>query len=494
MKYSIRVDRTNPTAFRVQVVRYVKRKPVVLKHIGTAKTEDELFTLKEIALKWIGNHPRQTQLFSPHVEAQESDMLKAFEYRGIHYTFAHEFLNTLCEHFQFTTLKSGLLTDLVIIRIFAPASKLRSLSLLSEYFDINYSEKQLYRSLGKFPALKQSVEEKMVAIAKKEFGFDFSFVLYDVTTLYFETFKSDELRKPGFSKDNKSEQPQIVIGLMVTPEGFPVSYEVFAGNTFEGTTFLPSILAFKSLHHIETLTIVADAAMLSKGNMQKLVENGLTYIVGARLGNISSNLLTIIDTNIVHMDGCTVRTETEHGTLVLAYSKKRYAKDLSEMNKRIKRAESLVRTPGKMKRAKFVSTTADTVLLNETLIARTKKLLGVKGYYTNLKNVSDTDIIAHYHRLWNVEQSFRIAKSDLASRPIFHRKETSIRAHMLICVMALTISKYIEIKTKRSIRSVLDICRTITDALLVHRKTDTKNVMRVPIPEEMLEIQKLLSH
>ncbi|OGM99758.1 MAG: hypothetical protein A2817_00890 [Candidatus Yanofskybacteria bacterium RIFCSPHIGHO2_01_FULL_39_8b] len=110
---------------------------------------------------------------------------------------------------------------------------------------------------------------------------------------------------------------------------------------------------------------------------------------------------------------------------------------LAYMNKQIKKAESHVRTPGKMRCAKFVSASADTVSLNEALIAKTKKLLGDKGYHTNLKNISDANIIAHYRSLWNVEQSFRVAKSDLASRPIFHRKETSIKAHMLICVMAL---------------------------------------------------------
>jgi len=491
--YSIRVTKTKSGARAVQVVGYIRRKVCVYKHLGSAHTEKELQKLKGAAAAWILANPPQAQLFyddtgSGHI------LLKDCEYQGIHYRFAYEFLNRLCEQFQFTTLKSGLLVDLVSIRIFEPTSKLRSLSLLSKYFNINYTEKTLYRSLRKFPALKQSVEERMVAIAKKEFSFDFSFVLYDVTTLYFETFKSDELRKPGFSKDNKSQQPQIVIGLMVTPQGFPVSYEVFAGNTFEGTTFLPSILAFKSLHHIETLTIVADAAMLSVSNIQKLLEHKLTYIVGARLGNIKADLLTTIDTNITRVDTSTMRTETERGTLICSYSHKRYAKDLSEMNKQIKRAESLVQTPGKMRRAKFVSTATDTVSLNEALIERTKKLLGVKGYYTNLTDVPDVDITAHYHRLWNVEQAFRIAKSDLASRPIFHRKETSIRAHVLICVMALSLSKYIEIKTDQSIRSVLDVCLAVTDAVLIHRRTGESIVMRSPVSEEMATIEKMLSY
>lgn len=492
MAYSIRVDRTNPNAHHVQVVRYANRRPVVLKHIGTAHTEEELVDLKSLAAVWIQKHPPQPQLFQNNEPAPQG--LQGYEYRGFRFAYAYELLHRLCEHFGFHTFADDILTNLVIIRIFEPASKLRSLELLSKYFSITHSEPSLYRSLRRFPSLKQSVEEKIVAIAKSEFGFDFSFVLYDVTTLYFETFTSDGLRKPGFSKDNKSQQPQIVIGLMVTPQGFPVSYEVFAGNTFEGTTFLPSILAFKSLHKIETLTIVADAAMLSLDNVEKLVENKLTYIVGARIGNISSELLETIDTKLVRDDMKTMRTDTPHGTLVCAYSKKRHAKDLSDMNKQIKKAEGHVQTPGKMKRAKFVSTTAGTVSLNDALIAKTKKLLGVKGYYTNLVDVSDSEIIMHYQSLWNVEQVFRIAKSDLASRPIFHRKEESVRAHILICVMALSLSKYIEIKTGQSIRSVLDLCRSVTDAILVHRNTETQTIMRSPISEEMRNIEEMLSH
>lgn len=491
--YSIRVTKTGSGARAVQVVGYVRRKVRVYKHIGSAHGEKELRELHASAEAWIRAHLEQAQLFPYDNTDSSRRLLAEYEYRGVRLSFIYEFLHRLCERFGFTDLPS-ILVDFVIMRIFEPASKLRSLLLLSKYFNIEYTEKTLYRYLRRFPKLKQSVEEKIVAVAKDEFGFDFSFVLYDATTLYFETFKADSLRKPGFSKDRKHEQPQIVIGLLVSAQGFPVSYEIFPGNTFEGATFLPSILAFKSLHRIGRLTIVADAAMLSLDNIGKLVEHGLSYIVGARLGNIPSDLLEAIDAGLLREDGASMHTQASHGTLVCAYSKKRYAKDLSEMSKQIKRATALVHAPRTMKRAKFVSTTMGSVSLNDALIARHKKLLGVKGYYTNLEDVPDADVIAHYHQLWRIEQSFRIAKSDLASRPIFHRKETSIRAHILICVMALALSKYIEIKTRRSTRSVLDLCRSVTDAILVHRATGETVVMRSPVPEEMRVVEKMLPH
>lgn len=493
MRRSIRVTKTASGAQAVQVVEYRKRKVCVCKHIGSAHSEKELQQLKSAAQAWILANPPQPQLLATPTDASRF-LLHEYEYRGVRFIYAYEFLYHLCGHIGFRALEDAILIDLVIMRIFEPASKLRSLTLLSKYFGIEHAENTLYRHLRHFPKLKPLVEEQIVAVAKNEFSFDFSFVLYDVTTLYFETFKSDSLRKPGFSKDNKSQQPQIVVGLMVTPQGFPVSYEVFSGNTFEGATFLPSILAFKSLHKIDTLTIVADAAMLSLDNVTKLAEEGLTYIVGARLGNISAELLKTIDTGLERTDGKTMRTTTPHGTLVCGFSKKRYTKDLSDLNKQIEKAKRQVQTPGTMRRAKFVSSTGGAVSLNETLVAERRKLLGVKGYYTNLETVADADVIAHYHSLWHVEQTFRIAKSDIVSRPIFHRKADSIKAHMLICVMALSISKYIEIKTSQSIRSVLDVCRSITDATLLHRASGEVVTMRSPVPEEMKGIARRLSY
>ena len=142
------------------------------------------------------------------------------------------------------------------------------------------------------------MEKEIVKIARKEFGFDFSFVLYDVTTLYFESFKNDEFKRPGFSKDNKHNQPQIVIGLIVTKEGSPISYEIFKGNTFEGNAFLPSILDFKKRHAVSSLTVVADSAMLSKQNLEALVASGLNYIISSRLASLKDSLVEQIDSNL----------------------------------------------------------------------------------------------------------------------------------------------------------------------------------------------------
>ena len=138
-------------------------------------------------------------------------------------------------------------------------------------------------------------------------------LFYDVTTLYFETFEEDDLRKNGFSKDNKSNQPQILIALMVSKEGFPITYEIFSGNTFEGHTILPVVKKFIDKHQVKNFTIVADAAMISTDNIKQLRENEINYIVGARLGNLSANLIKIIDENICREDGKSIRLKTDNG-------------------------------------------------------------------------------------------------------------------------------------------------------------------------------------
>jgi transposase len=483
MKRSVRIDRTNHNVYRIQVVTYFKRKPVILKHIGSAYSHEDVATLTKDAEDWIASNQVQDSLF-PEIAAPAT--LDQYTFRGILHTYTYEVLSALYTRLGFE--QCALLRDLVVMRIVEPASKRRSLQLLERYFGITYSEKQLKTFIGH----KAVIEATLVSVAQHAFKFDFSFVLYDVTTLYFESFTPDELRRPGFSKDKKFEQPQIVIGLLVTPEGFPVSWDVFAGNTFEGTTFLPSILAFKKKHSIKTLTVVADAAMLSRENMQLLDKEGLLYIVGARLGNVSDELFAEV-TKVPKKDMATLRTQTDLGTLIVSYTTKRYTKDLHELNKQTERAKKYIEKNHNKKPA-LVTTTGSVNELNTERIERKTALLGLKGYYTNLADVSDADIIAHYHSLWHVEKAFRMAKSDLATRPIFHTNNEHIKAHILMCVVALALGVYIEQKTTLSLRAFLDEVRVITDAQLTHVHTNQRVVKRVPVSKELQKLVEKVSH
>jgi transposase len=493
--YHIRTTKTSSGATAIQIVRYKNRRRIIVLHIGSAHTDSEVLILKQTAAVWIEKKIRQLNLL-PHKPATSLIPIDKCIFLGVRYSFIYEILSELFDKFHYDLFSSQLLSDLALIRIIEPASKLHSLELLEEYFGIQHSRYELYRQISLMIDLKDQVEVKVTAIAKKHFSFDFSLVFYDVTTLYFEAFGEDELRKPGFSKDGKSAQPQILIGLVVTKEGFPVAYEVFEGNKFEGKTIVPVIQSFQKRHNIKQLTVVADAGMISADNIANLKSNGLNYIVGARTANLPLALIKDISSKLGKKDGADLRLETGLGSLICSFSQVRYNKDKREMEKQIKKAQALLNEPGKIKRTKFLknNATGQTSLeLNDALIEKTKSLLGVKGYYTNLEDEIDNQaVIAQYHNLWHVEQAFRIAKSDLQTRPIYHFKKETVEAHILICFMALAVCKYMELKTNKSTKKIIRELKRVTDARLLNTLTGEEIIMRTKIGDEVRNLLEKL--
>ncbi|HSH52204.1 MAG TPA: IS1634 family transposase [Bacteroidales bacterium] len=492
MSYHVRKVKTGSKATAVQVVKYVKRKRVVVKHFGSAHNKEQESILWNNAVRWISEQTKQITFFE---QDEQFISLEQFEYLGFQYTFLYDTLYKLQSRLGYTCFGNKLLNDLVTIRIIEPASKLRSVELLETYFNIKHRRRTLYDILPKLLKLKNKIEELTINFAVKEFDFDFAIVFYDVTTLYFETFKADDFRKEGFSKDNKSNQPQILVGLVVNKEGFPLSYDLFPGNTFEGHTLIPIIQEFKKKHNIKNLTVVADAAMISSENIASLKTAKIDYIVGARLGNLQTDIINSIDKQLPRTDSANIRLETKLGYLICDFSKKRFTKDKFEMEKQINKAKQLINQPGKTKKIKFIKTIDAKNQLNKELIEKTNILLGIKGYYTNLdeKTLSNEVVIERYRQLYKIEQAFRISKHDLKTRPIFHFKEDPIKLHLLICFMALAVSKYIELKTNISIQSFLSECKKITDAKILNKITNKMILKRVPLTPEVETIIKHLN-
>lgn len=519
--FHVRTATTASGATAVQVIRYRLRKRIVFKHIGSAHTKEDLVSLKKIAVQWIEQETHQQALFPLEKKVTSLPLVSIDKLRnlGFRYTFAYETLTKHLRMFRLVDKEYQLLLDLVVIRIVQPASKLESFALLSELFDIHHKRADFYRFLPALVELKDVIEKSVIAVASTHFSFDFHIVFYDVTTLYFESFTEDEdkfdadgnviekgLKKDGFSKDLKFNQPQIVIGLIVTKEGFPVFYEVFEGNTFEGDTFIPVITGFKEKHAIDSLTVVADAAMISFDNIEKLKENSLSYIVGGRISNLTHGQMKEISTILIGLkqdekelkkkDGVSTRIATERGLLVCDFSFKRYQKDKREMEKQIAKAKLQLEKNEGVKRVKFLKNKdkkKTEQILNIDLIEKTKFLLGIKGYYTNLIDTDNKTIIDQYHNLWQVEKAFRIAKGDLATRPIYHFKRQTIEAHILICFMALTACKYMELKTKKSTKVIIRLLKQVTDARILHTLTNEEIILRSEISTETEKILKMLS-
>lgn len=322
---------------------------------------------------------------------------------------------------------------------------------------------------------------------------DVSLVLYDVTTLYFEAEKEDGLRKVGSSKERRVD-PQIVVGLLVDRNGFPLEIGCFEGNKAEKLTIVPIIEAFKSRHCIENMIIVADAGMLSAANLTTLDEAGFKFIVGSRQSKAPIDLEshfhwhgdafddgqhvdtltpkrganTANDTKLRDEPVWDPRAHPGSWRAVWAYSAKRFARDNPTLNAQEARAREVVNGDKTARTPRFVKNAGDGQALDEKALARARRLAGLKGYVTNLPaHVMDTaQVIGAYHDLWQVEASFRMSKTDLAARPMFHRTRDSIEAHLTIVFAALAIARTAQNRTGLSIRRLVRTLRPLRSATI----------------------------
>ena len=449
----IRKVKTGSGATAVQVGFYRGKSFQLTRHIGSGKYPEKIEELVQVAQEYVRSHNPQLSLnFNP--QSDEILFKRGMVVTDRTLAEAREYLEGVYCKIGFSRLDNTLLEHFAMIRVLEPASKIQSLVLLKKYFGISWGKTTAFRGLEQVVDLKTKAEAIAVSYARKHLNFDFSLVFYDVTTLYFETHIQDEFRRNGFSKDNKSQQPQILIALVVNRDGFPLCYDMFKGNTFEGKTFLPTVLAIKRIYHIDTLTVVADAGMLSDDNIGELETQGISYIVGARLGTLSQAALADIAQALDKTDGRIVQKDS----VLYEYSARRATKDRADNDRALEKARYYLTHPGKvLKRSPLLSTSGKKKFrLNQALIDKYRFREGIKGYRTNLTALPPELVVARYRDLWKIEQSFRIAKSDLEARPIFHRKETSIKYHILIVFIALCMARVIEMETRESVKQVMD--------------------------------------
>lgn len=466
------VNRTGHTV--IQVAQKINRQNRVIKHIGTARSPLELAQLKEQAQAYVN----QRRIESGVISLFDSRFAKSeLETLLNHLRFAHVFDTTTYQFLQFFYDKVGFgkignecFKDLVIARIVDPASKRKTRDILETRFGKIYSLTFIYRTLRSSIEnhYQPTIEQIIYRFATDKLREALVVLFFDVTTLYFETSGEDGIRKCGFSKDQKHNQPQIVVALIVTSSGIPLMVRMFGGNTFEGHTMLPCIESVKRQLRLTNMIVVADSAMLSEDNLLLLEAEGLEYIVGARLGNMNVATLEQIDKSLPRMDGAHIRINLDRQrALIASYSKKRALKDRSDREKQIRKAKEMLNRPDRItRRYKFLRSRNRRYEINQTLIKKAEMLEGIKGYVTNATGLSDEDIISKYASLWQVEKSFRMSKSDLRARPVFHTLKESIEAHLLIVFAALVVARYIEIVTHISIHKAITILNQVKEIIV----------------------------
>lgn len=459
----IRKVTTNSGATAVQIAHSAYGKVIRIEHIGSAHNTHELAMLEALAVQRLPETKQQSLLPSRQPE---------FIAIKLGHTASRLLYDTLSSQYDllgFASLEDEDFRRICIARLVEPTSKLDSIRVLADLGVAGGSEDRLYRCLKRVVSNNYQDKLAKLCFAHASKGTGITLVLYDVTTLYFEIQKEDDYRMPGMSKERRLE-PQIVVGLLVDQNGFPLELHSFEGNKAETKTILPVVEAFKKRHGLLGITVVADAGMLSAENLASLSDAGYTYIVGSRMNKIPYDIAEYHKTKELSDNQIITSTTTVAGQRVIyQYRAKRAALDMHNIEKQIAKAEKIVAGKTTSKRAKFLVMKVKERTLNQELITKAKALAGIKGYITNLPctEANGLRVISYYHQLWRVEQSFRMSKHDLRARPIFHHLQEAIEAHLMVVLAALAIGRVIEQKTGLSVKRFIKLLQPIRSGSVV---------------------------
>jgi transposase len=491
----------NPSGIvSVQIIDKSSGNYKMVKTIGSSAEANEIARLVLKGEEWIKARIGQLEIDfidESHFAQQILDSIEQITVLG-----TELLLGKIFDEIGFNAIPDALFRQLVIARLSFPVSKLKTTDFLSKYQFFSIDVQHVYRYLDKLHRdQKEQVQEISFSHSKKILGGQVSIVFYDVTSLYFEIDNEDELRKTGFSKEGKHQNPQIVLGLLVSIDGYPLAYEIFEGNKFEGHTMLPVIDAFKTRYNLDMLVIIADSGLLSKDNIHTLIERGYEFILGARIKSETDTLKEKI-TALPLNNGDSAIIEKGNGiNLVISYSDKRAIKDRQNRERGLQKLEKKVKT-GKLTKASINNRGYNKYLKLEgqikVSIDRDKfnddsKWDGLKGYLTNT-NLSKEQIIENYGHLWKIEKAFRISKHDLRIRPIYHRIKRRIEAHICIAFVAYKVYKELERQLKLkdaglSPEQAIEIAKTIYSVKVITPKQKKVLSKTVLVTDE----QKLLA-
>ena len=538
----VRVKSTpNSPRQSVQIVQSVrvgdKVKQKIVRYVGIAMDDDELVRLKELAevVKAKMEAQHQSSLFPPETVAKQMIEAKAAKVQASQAALnvdlmqmveeqrvvlgIHEVYGEVYRQLSFDTLLSQrryrasheALFHCVMARIANPKSKRGSVQHLEQDFGVSLSLEKVYRMMDQLDDNTISRLQTMTCEGTRSLlpgALDVLF--FDCTTLYFESFKEDELKQNGYSKDCKFNQPQVLLALLVTREGLPVGYEVFPGATFEGHSLISVLQTMQARYDVRKMIFVADRGMLNEDNLHALDEADAYYIVGAKLKQLPSALQTkVLDKSAYQAldKGASSAAELTHKKrrLIVSHCPKRADKDQHDRQKAVDR---LIKKIGKSQNPKdllnnygykkFLIIKGKTSLsINQDKIAAESRWDGLHGVITNLPDTPHQEVLSHYRGLWQVEESFRITKHDLKVRPIYHWTPSRVRAHIAISFMAFACIRQLMYRIKLQHKALSpEVIRNalihVQHSVFKHKRTQKRYVMPAQINPEAKKIYAVM--
>ena len=462
----IRKNKNRSGSYSIQIVSKQRGRYKVIKTLGSARSDQEIEFLYQRARQELQRIEGTTSLFVNRDDAKLESFISTLKNSQVQVIGPELIFGRIYDAIGFNQVESDLFRHLVITRLYQPGSKLKTIDYLQRFLGIDKDISEIYRFLDKLNTqLKDQVEQIAFEHTKTVLGGKISIVFYDMTTLHFEAADEDDLRRTGFSKVGKHQKPQIYLGLLVGLQGFAIGYDIFEGNIFEGHTLLPTIQKFEQRFKLDKPVVIADAGLLSKDNINMLQSNGYQYIIGARIKNESQRVKhRILEEQ--WQEGHTINLKKgKYQRIVVSYSEKRAAKDrhnrergLARLEKNLKRGRLTKSNLNNRGYNKYLKLIGDVQVQIDYEKYNADQLWdGLKGYITNT-SLRSKQIIENYNHLWQIEKAFRISKTDLQIRPIYHRLRHRIEGHICIAFTAYAIYKELE-KTLKAENSYLSVKR-----------------------------------
>ena len=502
----IREKQNKSGSSSVQIISKSAGRYKVVKTIGSSCSQEGISLLLHQARHELSQIQKQSNLFPSQSDANIEGFLNTLKNADISVIGPELVFGKIYDHIGFNAINEVLFRHLVIARLAFPLSKLKTIDYLQRYQGVCLNISSIYRFLDKLNhSLKTQVEQIAFSHTLKLHQNQISIVFYDMTTIYFEASDEDDLRKTGFSKNGKHQNPQIYLGLLVSLGGDAIGYEIFEGGIYEGHTLLPFIETMSKKFNLSKPIVIADAGLLSADNIKLLEQNEYKYILGARPKNETSKIKQQILSAMLENDTYRVIKKNAGTRLIISYSDKRAAKDQHNRQRGLQRLEKQIKS-GKLTKSQINNRGYNKYLKMEGEVAikidyekynDDKKWDGIKAYLTNTI-LTPKKIIENYKQLWHIEKAFRMSKTDLKIRPVYHRLARRIEAHICISFTAYKILKELERvlrkeKTSFSVTRAAELTQNMYQLSVILPELGKKQNILLKMNDEQNELIRIMA-